>query len=360
MCGMLLADLGAEVVRIARPGNPVGNIRVSPRHTISNRGKTLIEIDLKQRVGVDAALELIERADALVEGFRPGVMERIGLGPEICLGRNSRLVYGRMTGFGQDGPLAGEPSHDLNILGLTGVLNAIGPADGPPVIPLNLIADFGGGALYLAFGVMAALWEAQRSGMGQCVDASMLEGVNSLAGFLHGLVAAGAWRDSRSSNALDGGAHFYNVYETADGRYISVAANEPQFYQKLLELLGIDPSTQPPQRDRDTWLRMRERFRSVFRGQTYAYWCDRLEKAGVCFAPVLSLTEATMHPHSIARKAFIEVDGITQPAPTPRFSRSEVDTPRPAPSSPSGGELLQAWGLPPAVVSGILQTGAVR
>jgi alpha-methylacyl-CoA racemase len=360
MCGMLLADLGAEVVRVARPGNPGGNIRVPPRYTISNRGKTLIEIDLKQSVGVDAALALIERSDALIEGFRPGVMERLGLGPETCLARNPKLVFGRMTGFGQDGPLSTEPSHDLNILGMTGVLNAIGPSGGPPVIPLNLIADFGGGALYLAFGVVAALWEAQRSGRGQCVDASMLEGVNSLVGFLHGLTAAGAWTDSRASNALDGGAHFYNVYETADGRHISIAANEPEFYRKLLELLGIDPHQQPPQRDRDSWPRMRELFRSLFRRHTFAQWCERLESAGVCFAPVLSLAEAPAHPHAVARGLFIELDGVTQPAPTPRFSRTEAGRPRAASSSPSGREVLQSWGVPAAAVSAFLETGAVR
>jgi alpha-methylacyl-CoA racemase len=360
LCGMLLADLGADVLRIARIGNPGGNIRVEPRYNISNRGKALVEIDLKQPAGVEAALALIDRSDALIEGFRPGVMERLGLGPDVCLGRNPKLVYGRMTGFGQDGPMAGEPCHDLNIVALTGVLNAIGPRDGAPVVPLNLIADFGGGALFLAFGMMAALWEAQRSGAGQCVDASMLEGVNTLAGFLHGLVAAGAWSESRHSNALDGGAHFYTVYETADGRYISVAANEPQFYERLLQLLELDPTAQPPQRDRSTWPRMREVFAAVFRSRSFAHWRDRLEHAGVCFAPVLSLTEAPTHPHSTARSAFVEIDGVRQPAPTPRFSRSGVEAPRSVATVSDGGDALAAWGIPAPLVTAWVGRDVVR
>ncbi|MGD9943222.1 MAG: CaiB/BaiF CoA transferase family protein [Burkholderiaceae bacterium] len=360
MCAMLLADLGADVLRIARIGNPGANIRVEPRFNLSNRSKSLIEIDLKHPDGVQAALQLIDQADALIEGFRPGVMERLGLGPELCLQRNPRLVYGRMTGFGQGGPLAAEPCHDLNILALSGVLDAIGPAGGAPVIPLNLIADFGGGSLYLALGLMSALWEAQRSGRGQCVDASMLDGVASLATFLHGLTAAGAWQAARGTNPLDGGAHFYNVYRTADGRYLSVAANEPQFYARLLELLELDAAVLPAQRDRSSWPRMRELFGEIFARRTLDEWTQQLGQAGVCVAPVLDLAEARAHPQALARQAYVELDGVAQPAPAPRFSRTPSAAPSSVPAESAGRDLLEHWGFSGAAAEQLLAGGVVR
>jgi crotonobetainyl-CoA:carnitine CoA-transferase CaiB-like acyl-CoA transferase len=341
MCAMLLADLGATVLRLDRK-KPSGLGTPRPlRYNLLFRNRPAIAVDLKDGVDVELALRLVEKADALIEGFRPGVMERLGLGPEVCFARNPRLVFGRMTGWGQSGPLAMAAAHDLNYIALTGALHAIGRKGQPPTPPLNLVGDFGGGALYLAMGMLAALLEAKGSGKGQVVDAAIVDGTASLLTSFYGMHAGGIVTDERGTNANDTGAYFYDVYECADGKWISIAVIEPKFHDELMRLLGIDPATLPPQRDPKSWPAMRERLAGIFRMRDRAAWCALLEGTDACFAPVLSGAEAPAHPHMAARGTFIEVDGVVQPAPAPRFSRTPPGAPKP-PLSPAQTDMVEA------------------
>lgn len=345
MCAMLLADLGATVLRVERSSPVELGLERPPHLNLLNRGRQVLALDLKSRDGVEVALALAERADVLIEGFRPGVMERLGLGPDECLARNPRLVYGRMTGWGQDGPLAAAAGHDLNYIAITGALDAIGRRGQPPSIPLNLVGDFGGGALYLALGVLSALHEATRSGRGQVVDAAIVDGTLSLMTAMYGTVAAGMWNPERGTNVLDSGAPFYNVYECADGRYVSVAAVELRFFRELLARIGIDESEIPDRLDRASWSKAQALLADRFRMRTRDEWCQVLEGTDSCFAPVLSVAEASSHPQVGARKSLIDIAGVTQPAPAPRFSRTAARTPQP-PRNVSRDEALgwlRAW-----------------
>jgi len=329
MAAMLLADMGAEVLRIDRVQPTDLGIKRPLRYNLLLRNRRAIALDLKDPASVQQVLELIDHADALIEGFRPGVAERLGLGPEICFDRNPRLVYGRITGWGQTGPLAHAAGHDINYISLTGALNAIGLAGQAPTVPLALLGDFGGGALYLAMGMLAALLEASKSGKGQVVDAAIVDGATSMATFFYGMVAAGKWHPERGHNVLDSGAYFYNVYECADGKWISIGPIEARFHAELLERMGINPAQIGSQHDQQTWGRSREVFAQAFRTRSREAWCELLEGTDVCFAPVLSFEEAPHHPHMKGRGVFVEVDGVVQPAPAPRFSRTRAPMPTP-------------------------------
>jgi alpha-methylacyl-CoA racemase len=330
MCAMLLADQGADVVRVDRLEPSGLGVPVDKRFEVTGRNRRSVALDLKSPGGRDAVLRLVDGADVLIEGFRPGVAERLGLGPADCQARNPRLVYGRMTGFGQSGPLAQAAGHDLNYIALTGALHAIGPAGGKPIPPLNLVGDYGGGALYLAFGLMAALFERQASGLGQVVDAAMVDGAGSLMSVFYGMTASGAWQAQRAGNLLDGGAPFYDTYETADGRYVSIGALEPKFFAEMAQRIGLDPHFVETQYDRKTWPQMRQAMSALLRGKTRDEWCALLEGSDACFAPVLSIEEAPAHAHARSRGGFVDVAGVLQPAPAPRFERSTTDAPRPA------------------------------
>lgn len=311
---MLLADMGADVVTIDRVGQ-------KQRMTPPGRGRKLIELDLKDKAAIADVLDLLSNADVLVEGFRPGVMERLGLGPDVVLARNPKLVYGRMTGWGQEGPLANVAGHDINYISITGALAAIGPKE-RPVPPLNLVGDFGGGALYLVVGVLAALLEVRSSGRGQVIDAAMCDGTASLMSFFFDMTATGLWREGREQNLLDGGAHFYGVYECACGNFISIGSIEPQFYALLRQHAGLTDADFDAHMDPRAWPGLREKLKLVFKGKTREQWCKIMEGTDACFAPVLTMSEATRHPHMVARKVFVECNGVTQPAPAPRFSRT--------------------------------------
>ncbi len=348
-CSMVLADLGAQVVRLARPGAAVHPSDVTARNRPS------VAVDLKNPGTAEMVLALVAQADAQVEGFRPGVMERLGLGPEHCMARNPKLVYGRMTGWGQTGPLAHAAGHDINYVALSGVLHAIGRADEKPVPPLNLIGDYGGGAMLLAVGMLAALHEAARSGKGQVVDAAMTDGAALLAATMYGGVASGRFTAQRGENLIDGGAHFYDTYACADGGFISIGAIEPQFYALLRELCGIDDPLFDQQMDRTRWPLLKMRLADVFLTRTRDEWCTLLEGTDTCFAPVLDWHEAPRHAHNLARGTFVEVDGVVQPAPAPRFSR----TPAPRPTAPRQAdpqEILQAWGIDPSLLESLRAT----
>jgi alpha-methylacyl-CoA racemase len=318
---MLLAEAGAEVLRIAHPQAPMG--RGTTGSDLLLRSRMAVGIDLKTEGGVALLLDLVERADALVEGFRPGVAERMGLGPDVCLARNPCLVYGRMTGWGQDGPWANAAGHDINYISIAGALWTIGREGEPPVPPLNLVGDFGGGGMMLAFGVVAAIWEASRSGHGQVVDAAMVDGAASLMTMLFSHRAFGVWQDVRGVNVLDSGAHFYGVYETADGRYFAVGAIEPQFYAALLSQLGLDGEDLPAQLDRSHWREMKDRFAEIFRTKTRDEWAAIFDGVDACATPVLSPAEAYLHPHVAARRDYVEIDGKLQPSAVPRFDRTQ-------------------------------------
>ena len=330
-CGMLLADLGADVIRVDRAGAVQGGDPERPPADLLNRGRRSVGVDLKSPEGAGVVLDLVERADALFEGFRPGVAERLGIGPDECLARNPRLVYGRMTGWGQDGPYAPTAGHDINYISLAGALDPIGRRGEAPVPPLNLVGDFGGGGLMLAFGLVAGLLEARTSGRGQVIDAAMVDGAASLMTMTHSFRAMGIWNDERGTNMLDTGAHFYDVYETADGGYVSIGSIEAQFYAELLRLTGLEGEELPWQHDRAQWPAMKERLAAVFRTKTRDEWCEIMEGSDVCFAPVLSIPEAVAHPHNVARGTFVEVAGIPQPGPAPRFSRTAGEIRRPPP-----------------------------
>jgi alpha-methylacyl-CoA racemase len=361
MCAMLLADLGADVIRIDRVEPSGLGVPMQPRFDVAGRGRRSVALDLKRESGRDAALRLIARADVLIEGWRPGVAERLGLGPEVCAARNPGLVYGRMTGFGQTGPLAQAAGHDINYIALVGALHAIGPAQGKPVPPLNLVGDYGGGALYLAFGLMAALFERQRSGRGQVVDAAMVDGASSLLSIFHGLHAAGQWDDRRrGANLLDGGAPFYDTYATSDGRHVALGALEPKFFAELAQRIGLDARFVKRQYDRRLWPELREALSTIFITRTRAEWSDLLEGSDACFAPVLSLTEAPGHPHARARGAFIEIGGVLQAAPAPRFSRSAVETPKPTPAAGAHSDaVLTEAGFAADEIEALRRSGAL-
>ena len=361
LTGMLLADMGAEIVRVERLGPVDLGVPMPVRYKLMNRSRRSLAVDLKKPHGRDIILDMCASADALFEGFRPGVMERLGLGPEECLQRNERLVYGRMTGWGQDGPLANTAGHDPNYIAIAGVLGCIGKKDEAPAYPLNLIGDFGGGALYLATGLLAAMLETAKSGKGQVVDAAMVDGAASMMTTFYGLLAAGIWKEQRSSNILDGGAHFVTTYRTKDDKFIVVGAIEDRFYQELLDRLEIsDPDLRTQQYDRERWPEFAERFQQIFLTRTRDEWCEIFAGSDACFAPVLSLTEATQHPHAQARNAYAGIDGVIQPAPAPRFSRtpSEIQSPPPEPGQHTE-EVLLDWGFSEERINGLVKNSII-
>ena len=346
---MMLADMGAEVIRIDRkaaPGADSPYPMLGTRHDVMARGRRSLALDLKQPAGRLAALRLVDRADVLLEGFRPGVMERLGLGPDVCLERNPKLVYGRVTGWGQDGPLAQAAGHDINYVALSGMLHAMGRAGEAPAPPLNLVGDFGGGGMMLAFGVLCAVLAARSSGQGQVVDAAMLDGAALLGAMMYGLRSHGAWSDERAANLLDGGAPFYDTYACSDGKFISVGAIEPQFFARLLALTGTVDEGFAQRWDKAQWPHQKARLAALFATRSREEWCRLLEGTDVCFAPVLDMAEAPRHPHNAARQTFVEIDGVTQPAPAPRFSRTTPAMPEP-PSSPGqdSDAVLHDWGF---------------
>jgi alpha-methylacyl-CoA racemase len=326
--GMVLAGLGADVVRIERP-SAVPLVASDPRFNLMQRDRSSVTLDLKDPLAVEAVLRLVAGADALVEGWRPGVAERLGIGPDVCAERNPRLVYGRMTGWGQTGPLSAVAGHDINYIAMSGVLHAIGRAGSEPVPPLNLVGDFGGGGMLLALGVVSAVLEARESGRGQVVDAAMVDGAAQLGAAFFGYLAGGVWSTERGSNLLDSGAPFYDVYETADGLYVAVGAIEPQFFDALVRGLELDPESIPSQLDRARWPELRELFRETFRSRTRDEWSDVFAGTDACLSPVLSLAEAPAHRHNAGRATFVDVDGIPQPAPAPRFSQTPAEPPSP-------------------------------
>lgn len=355
-CGMVLADLGAEVIRVDRASAK----GTGSRQEASNRGKKSIAVDLKSKEGVEIVLKLVQEADAIFEGFRPGVMERLGLGPEECMELNESLVYGRMTGWGQDGPLANAAGHDINYISLSGALAAIGRPGSPPVPPLNLIGDFGGGGMLLALGLVSALLESKQSGKGQVVDAAMTDGSALLMTMIYTMQSSGFWKDSMGSNMLDGGAHFYDTYECSDGKFISLGSIEPQFYKLLCDLAGFDNNLSSDQMSRDGWPEKKKAVKEIILTKTREEWCQIMEGTDVCFAPVLNMEEAPNHPHNKARKTFIELEGATQPAPAPRFSRTNPEVQ----SSPSlvgehTDEILQSLNLGADEIEKLKTSGSV-
>ena len=353
MAAMLLADLGATVLRIARTAEVDIGVRRELRYSLVLRNRDAISLDLKQPAAVALVLRLVEQADGLIDPFRPGVIERLGLGPEVCHARNPRVVIGRMTGWGQTGPLASSAGHDLNYIALSGVLHAIGRAGQPPTPPLNLVGDYGGGALYLAFGMVSAMLEARQSGRGQVVDAAMFEGAASLATLFYGLHAGGQWAEPRGRNYLDSGAPYYDVYACADGKWLSVAAIEDRFYAELLQRLGLDAAALPERADPANWQALHGVIADRIRLRSRDAWAEVFDGSNACVAPVLDFDEAARHPHATARGSFVDVEGVTQPAPAPRFSRSVPDRPRP-PQSPRNADVqasLAAWLAPDEVTA---------
>jgi alpha-methylacyl-CoA racemase len=348
-CAMLLADMGAEVVRIRRPGPTMYD--VAPEHDVTARGCRFVDLDLRSPGAANIVLELVEKAEVLIEGYRPGVMERLGLGPETCLKRQPGLVYGRMTGWGQTGPLSQRAGHDINYIALTGALHAIGRPDTAPPPPLNYIGDFGGGAMLLAFGVLAAVLEARASGAGQIVDAAMTDGAALLSAGKYGAKAAGRQTNQRGANMLDGGAPFYDTYECADGKFISIGAIEPQFYSRFRDICGLTDPLFDAQMDKSKWPAQKKALAAAFRARTRDQWTDLLCESDTCVAPVLDWDEAPRHPHNAARNTFLTIDGTVQPAPAPRFSRTAADIPRSAAvSGDDTFEVLRRWGVGAATI----------
>ncbi len=361
-CAMLLADMGAEIIRIDRKTGELGGSAARGQHDIMRRGRRSLAINLKKPESVETCLRLMEKADAIMEGFRPGVMERLGLGPEVALKRNPSLVYGRMTGWGQTGPLALAAGHDINYIALTGVLHAMGREGEKPYPPLNLTGDFGGGALYLAMGICAALLEAKRSGKGQVVDCAMTDGSASLMAMFFGMKAAGIWdAETRGVNVLDGGAHFYDSYETADGKWISIGSIEPQFYAILREKTGLaEDKNFDAQMSREDWRDMRGKLTAIFKTKTREEWNEILEGSDACFAPVLSMEEAANHPHNKARETFVELDGVMQPNVAPRFSRTPSAIQHPPPSQGADGRtILKDWGFSKDEITALEKTESI-
>ena len=355
-CGMMLADMGAEVIRVERPG---GNPGDAGGHDILFRNRKSVAVNLKSAAGVETVLRLCEKADGLFEGFRPGVAERLGVGPQACLARNPQLVYGRMTGWGQTGPLAKAAGHDINYISLSGALHAMGRRGEGPVPPLNLVGDFGGGGMMLAFGMVCGILEASRSGKGQEIDCSMVEGASALMAMFYGLHGIGQFSDERGTHMLDSGAHFYDTYATADGKYISIGSIEPQFYALLQQQLQLDESVFGEQLNPQRWPQQKEKLAAIFRTRTRDEWCRLMEGTDVCFAPVLGLEEAPHHPHNLARNSFVPVGDMLQPAPTPRFSRTPSGTPRPisAPGTDTRA-VLGDCGFSAAEIEKLLADGA--
>jgi alpha-methylacyl-CoA racemase len=360
---MLLADMGAEVIRVERAGAVRGPLPDGPHYDILLRGRRHVAIDLKHPDGVEALLTLVESADALIEGFRPGVMERLGVGPDDCLARNPRLVFGRMTGWGQEGPYAQAAGHDINYIALAGALAHFGRAGEAPVPPLNMVGDFGGGGMFLAYGVVCALLEAQRSGQGQVVDTAMVDGAAVLMSMFWAFRTIGMFdENARGTNLLDTGAHFYDVYRCSDGEFISLGSIEPQFYAELMRLTGLDGDEQfAKQMDKSEWPSLKQRLTEVFAQKTQAEWCELMEATDVCFAPVLTMSQAAQHPHNVERQTFIDVGGTVQPAPAPRFSRTtaEVASP-PAHAGAHTREVFEAWGVDGATIDAWAAAGAIR
>ncbi len=353
-CGMLLSDLGADVVRVDRKGG-----RGGAPSDVTSRGRRSIALDLKSPDAIEAVLKLLESADGLIEGFRPGVMERLGLGPDVVLKRNPKLVFGRMTGWGQFGPYAKAAGHDMNYIAITGALHAIGTSD-KPVPPLNLVGDFGGGALYLAFGLMAGIIHARETGQGQVIDCAMSDGAASLMAMFYGFKGAGIWKDERRSNLLDGGAHFYDTYQCADGKWISIGSIEPQFYALLLEKTGITDPQFANQMSRDEWPELKAKLAAVLAKKTQAEWCAIMDATDICFAPVLTLDEAPSHPHNTARETFVTVEGVVQPAPAPRFSATPGVIQGPPPKiGAHNDEALGQWGFTAAEIEALKGSGAL-
>lgn len=358
---MLFADMGAEVIRIERRGvsrRPLSLLNAGP-FDVLNRGRRAVAVDLKRPAGVQTALRLVARADGLIEGFRPGVMERLGLGPDVCFACNPRLVYGRMTGWGQSGPLAHAAGHDINYIALSGALHAIGTPE-QPLPPLNLVGDFGGGALLLAWGMLAALWEARSSGQGQVVDAAMADGAALLMAMMYGVKAGGLWSNERGANLLDGGAPFYGTYACADGKYLAVGPIEPQFYRLFLEKAGITDPELVNQYDLTAWSYQREKLAAILRTRTRDEWCAQLEGSDACVTPVLDLEEAPQHPHNRARGTFVVVDDVLQPAPAPRLSRTPGEIHNPPPRAGQDTQaVLCEWGFTQEDIDGLLAVGAI-
>jgi alpha-methylacyl-CoA racemase len=355
LCGTFLGDMGADVIRIDRASAPA-----SSDAGALGRNRRSIGLDLKSPAGVATALRLIESADALIDPFRPGVMERLGLGPDVCLQRNPRIVFGRITGWGQDGPLAQAAGHDINYIAITGALDAVGERGRGPIPPLNLVGDFGGGGLYLAFGIACGLIEAQRSGQGQIVDAAMVDGSSLLMSMLYGWRQEGKWTGGRGENMADGGTHFYCCYQCADDLWISIGSIEPQFYALLREKLGLDDTAFDAQHDRTQWVALKEKLATLFRTRTRAEWCELLEGTDVCFGPVLNMDEVTEHPHNKARGSYIKVDGETQPAPGPRFSRTPGEVTRGRPRvCEHTAEVLLEFGFDENEIDGLQNSGAI-
>jgi alpha-methylacyl-CoA racemase len=357
-CAMMLADMGADVLLVDRPQDPGLGLERERWNDVMLRGRRSVTLDLKRPDAVAATLALGQKADVIIEGFRPGVMERLGLGPDALFARNPKLVYGRMTGWGQDGPLAARAGHDIDYIALSGALHAIGRAGGAPVPPLNLVGDFGGGGMLLGFGIACALFEAQRSGHGQVVDAAMVEGASLLTTMFWGMRAAQRWSDVRGDNILDSGTPWYDTYETSDGQYIAIGAIEPKFYAALLERLGFADEKLPDQHDRAGWPALRARFAAAFATKTRDEWCRVFEGSDACFAPVLSFADAAQHPHSIARHGHVVVGDITQPAPAPRFSRTPGGVRRVPPERGAlGREALADWGFADAEIARLAEQG---
>ncbi len=357
-CAMMLADMGAEVIRVDRREKADLGVVRKPAFEVMNRGRSTIAVDIKKPEAVAIVKRLVANADAIIEGFRPGVMERLGLGPDVLAEINPRLVFGRMTGFGQEGPMAARAGHDINYIALAGVLSHLGRAGERPVHPLNLVGDFGGGGMYLAFGVVCAMLEAQRSGKGQVVDAAMVDGAASLMAMFHGMHAEGIWREERGTNMLDTGAPWYDVYETKDGQYVSIGSIEKRFYADLLERLGLTGEALPAQHDRQGWPILRARFTEIFKSKTRAEWETVFEGSDACFAPVLSISEVAGHPHNAVRETFVVRDGVRQPAPAPRFSRTApvLEVP-PKPAGADTASVLASLGYSEAEIAELQRSG---
>jgi alpha-methylacyl-CoA racemase len=360
-CAMVLADLGAEVIRVDRAGQVADEMPEGPGLELLNRGRKSIGVDLKNPDGVETILRLAESADAIIEGFRPGVAERLGIGPEVCLERNPRLIYGRMTGWGQTGSYASMAGHDINYIALAGVLGTIGREGEAPLPPINLIGDFGGGGMLLALGVCAALVETAKSGQGQVIDAAMTDGSALLATMVHSFIAMGIWNPERGTNMLDTGAPFYDAYECADGEYVSIGSIEPQFYAELMRLTGLENEDMPRQMDRGNWAANKAKIAETIKSKTRDEWVELMEGSDVCFAPVLSPQEAYVHPHNVERETFVEVAGVMQPAPAPRFSRTpgEISSPPPH-AGQHTDEVLGAWGFSTDELGSLHESGAIK
>jgi alpha-methylacyl-CoA racemase len=359
-CAMVLADLGADVIRLERVGMPAPRAGVPDRRLVLTRGRQAIGVDLKHPRGIELVLRMVETADVLVEGFRPGVVERIGLDPTICLERNPTLIYGRITGYGREGPLATEAGHDINYISIAGALDPIGRRGEAPVPPLNLVADFGGGGMLLAMGILAAVYERGHSGLGQVVDAAMVDGAALLTTMLHEIRSLSLWHDERGTNSMDTGSHYYNVYETSDGEFLAVGAMEPRFYRSFMEGLGFAEGNIPPQDDQSQWEPLKGRVAEIFRSRTRVEWLQIFDGTDACVTPVLALGEAPSHPHNRTRATFVEVGGVVEPAPAPRFSR----TPAPLPLPPPGPgvhatETLVRWGLTQTEIDLLVDEGVV-